>query len=222
MFIKRIIKSIVSPIVTRYQSWKHAKPVSFSYKNCSVNVLPGVYSPKIHYSTSLFMDYLEAIDLTHQTVLELGCGSGIISVFAASKGAIVTSSDINNTALNELTVHVRDENLNIIVVYSDLFENLHFHFDYILINPPIRAENPDYVDDKANKAGQDSQYYDQLFSQLKVRTLRETQILMILPDEAELFAIMRRAKLNHLKLKTLKVLNKGLNRAVVYRVMDNA
>ena len=141
-------------------------------------------------------------------------------MLAASKGALVTASDINPVALDELTVHARDENQNIIVVYSDLFENLHFHFDYILINPPYQNKRPQSIEDKSTFAGEDFEYFENLFSQLKVRTLRETAVLIVLPEEAELFSICRRAKLNHLKLKTLKIITQGLNKSIVYRVVE--
>ena len=221
MGFKDIIKSITQPFIGRFQNWKHRKPVLFTYQNLEVNVLPGVFSPVMNYSTSLFLDYIQTIDIEGKTVLELGCGSGIISVLAESKGAIVTSSDVNEIALKEFTERVREDNLNIIVVYSDLFENLHFHFDYIFINPPFICKQPEFVNDQNTKAGENFEYFDRLFTQLKVRTLRDTEVLMILPDEAELFSINRRAKMHHLKLKTKKVITSGLNRGVVYRVVEH-
>ncbi len=222
MNFKNIIKAITNPFVSKYQAWVHQSLVIYSYNGNEVNVLPGVFSPKIHSTTPAFLNYIETLDLNQKTVLELGCGSGIISVIAASKGGIVTSSDINEVALKELTVHVRDENLNIIVVYSNLFENLHFHFDYILINPPTIPKAPKSISDTAIYAGVDFEYFDRLFSQLKIRTLRETVVLISLPEKAELFSICRRAKFHHLKLETTKVIHKGLDRVVVYRVVEVA
>lgn len=221
MNFKEIIKSITRPFVQTYQNWKHEKAVVYTFKELKVNIVPGVFSPVIHYSTEIFLNYITTLDLSHKTVLELGCGSGIISVLSESKGGIVTASDINEIALTELTARVRDENLNVIVVYSDLFENLHFHFDYIFINPPYLCKQPTSINEKSTMAGENFEYFESLFSQLKVRTLRETEILMILPDEAELFAVNRRAKRHHLKLETKKVLNSGLNRAVVYRIVEH-
>ena len=145
----------------------------------------------------------------------------LLSVYSESKGAIVTASDINEIALKEFTERVREDHLNIIVVYSDLFENLHFHFDYIFINPPILCKNPQTVIDQNNMAGENFEYFDRLFTQLKIRTLRDTEVLMVLPDEAELFAIDRRAKMHHLKLQTKKVLHSELHRGVVYRVVEH-
>jgi release factor glutamine methyltransferase len=220
MALKGILKSIIAPLKLKFQKWKHLKSQVFAYKDLEVNILPGVFSPLMYSSTKAFLDFIDVLDLDQKTVLELGCGSGIISMLAADKGALVTASDINPIALDELTVHSRDENKNIIVVYSDLFENLHFHFDYILINPPFQNKKPLSVEDKSVCAGQNFEYFECLFSQLKVRTLRETEVLLILPEEVEIFSICRRAKLNHLKLKTVKILTKGLDKFVVYRVVE--
>lgn len=220
MGLTSILKSIWNPLKLKFQRWKHQKTCVYTYQDLSVNVLPGVFSPRMYPSTEAFLDYINELDLDQKTVLELGCGSGIISMLAASKGALVTASDINPVALDELTVHARDERQNIIVVYSDLFENLHFHFDYILINPPFQSKAPGSIEERAVDAGEDFEYFENLFSQLKVRTLRETQILIALPEEAEQFAICRRAKLHHLKLKTIKIMTKGMSKTTIYRVME--
>lgn len=220
MGLKGIFKSLWSPLKLKFQRWKHQKTCIYSYQDLNVNVLPGVFSPIMYPSTEAFLDYVDELDLDQKTVLELGCGSGILSMLAARKGALVTASDINPKALDELTVHVRDENRNIIVVYSDLFENLHFHFDYILINPPYQSKAPTCIEERAIYAGEDFEYFENLFSQLKVRTLRETMILLALPEEAEQFAICRRAKLHHLKLKTMKIMTKGMNKTTIYRVVE--
>lgn len=220
MTIHSIVKSVIKPFVSRYQNWTHRKPVPYQYGDAEVNIVPGVFSPVMHYSTALFLEYIKELDVQNKTVLELGCGAGIISAFCASNGAMVTASDVNNTALKELSVQSRDKNWDIISVYSDLFENLQFHFDFILINPPIEPKRPLTLEEKGTMAGGNFEFFSNLFSQLKVRTLRDTQVLLFLPEEAELFSICRRAKENYLKLKTVKVIHSGLNCGKVYRIEE--
>ena len=166
-----------------------------------------------------FVTYLKSINLELKTVLELGCGTGLISAFCANKGALVTASDINDEALRELAVQSRNNHWNIISVYSDLFENLHFHFDYILINPPIKTEQTQSRLEFGNFAGIDFDYFQRLFSQLRARDLEKTEVLMFLPEETELFSINRKASEHYLKLKTVKVIRKGLGSGTVYRVV---
>jgi release factor glutamine methyltransferase len=218
--LKSVIKSILQPLLGSYNQWLHKNTVSFKYENIPVNILPGVYSPKKHFSTTMFLSYLSTVDVDGKTVLELGCGSGLISGYCASKGAMVTASDINDSALTELSVQARDNNWDVISVFSNLFENLHFHFDYILINPPIKSNPKSRKLDSGDFAGENFEYFDSLFQQLKVRTLRDTEVLIFLPEEAELFSICRRSKQHHLLLKTLKVVHQGLHSGTVYRIVN--
>jgi preprotein translocase subunit YajC len=68
-------------------------------------------------------------------------------------------------------------------------------------------------------SGADFEYFDRLFSQLRVRSISSTTVIMVLPEAAEIFAISRRAAKHHLKLKTLKVnMIKG-ERVVLYEVV---
>lgn len=71
-------------------------------------------------------------------ILDMGCGSGIISIVAASKEANVLSADINESALKNLELNATRLGLNsrIKTVKSDLFENVKGTFDYIYFNPP--------------------------------------------------------------------------------------
>ena len=97
---------------------------------------------------------------------------------------------------------------------------MHFHFDFILINPPYKQGVGIDMYEKSYYAGDNFEFFESLFAQLKVRTLRDTEVLLFLPEEAELFAICRRAKMHHLTLKTLKVLHSGNKSGKVYRVVN--
>jgi release factor glutamine methyltransferase len=78
-----------------------------------------------------------------ETVLEIGCGSGIVSIHCAKNGADVTCGDINpravsltkkNAALNDVELDVRDMD-----VYSsvfDLYDTIVFNLPYL----PVEEE----------------------------------------------------------------------------------
>lgn len=69
--------------------------------------------------------------------LELGCGSGLISIAAAKKGARVTASDINPVAVEFLVKNSEENKVEIEVIESDLFNDIPKQpFDIIAINPP--------------------------------------------------------------------------------------
>ncbi|MFP4045744.1 MAG: HemK2/MTQ2 family protein methyltransferase [Candidatus Aenigmatarchaeota archaeon] len=70
-------------------------------------------------------------------VLEIGCGSGLVSLTAARKAKKVKAVDINPEAV-ELTRENAELNRleNIETAESDLFENVEERFSLILFNPP--------------------------------------------------------------------------------------
>ncbi len=219
MNIRKLYHKISDPFFETYHRWFTNKPQVFRYKDLEVNVLEGVFSPLSSNTTLGLLNYIETVDLEQKTILELGCGTGIVSLICDSKNGIVTASDINEVALNELSVRAREENKTIIPVYSNLFENLHFHFDYIFINPPTIPENPTSVFERGYMCGNNFEFFNALFSQLRIRGMRDTMVVMVLPENAELFSITRKANHHHLKFKTLKVnIIKG-ERVVVYQVV---
>ncbi|MFO7991937.1 MAG: HemK2/MTQ2 family protein methyltransferase [Thermoplasmata archaeon] len=93
----------------------------------------GVYSPDD--DTYMLLDLVQVEP--DEDVLEIGCGSGIISLHCAEKGASVTASDIDPSAL-ELTME--NAELNGIelegILLSDLFENVVGTWEVIVFNPP--------------------------------------------------------------------------------------
>ncbi|WP_163111277.1 methyltransferase, partial [Acinetobacter baumannii] len=68
----------------------------------TIKIHPDVFPPQLTFSTKILLDFVNEMNLDNKTFLELGCGSGIISLLAAKKKALVTASDINQTALDYL------------------------------------------------------------------------------------------------------------------------
>ena len=72
-------------------------------------------------------------------ILDLCTGSGAIAISLAKyiQGSIVYASDISNDTLNITRKNAKDNNVNIIVIESNMFENIHEkNFDVIVSNPP--------------------------------------------------------------------------------------
>lgn len=97
-------------------------------------VFPNVFSPKYFFDPEYFA--LNVAIKKDEDFLDVGCGSGIMSVFAAKRGANVTASDINPWCLLNTAYNALYQDLRIKVVESDVFENITGSFDTIFSNPP--------------------------------------------------------------------------------------
>src|SRR5690606_6155378 len=100
--MRTVVKKIVEPLIQKLHKQWLKKPRRYVYKDISVWVEPGVFPPFLTLSTKILLDFIEPAGLENKTFLELGCGCGILSIVAAKKGALVTSSDINPIALDVL------------------------------------------------------------------------------------------------------------------------
>ena len=165
--IRQIIR-ILSPVLPAIYKLYVSKTRSFRYDGLRIVVHPGVFYPGFIGSTKHFLDYLQQKDLAGKRFLELGSGSGIISLLAARKGALVTSSDINPLAVENTRENAVKNDLEVTAVQSDLFKNIPGKdFDYIVINPPYYAVEPKNFKEMAWFCGKEFEYFENLFPQLK-------------------------------------------------------
>lgn len=93
---------------------------------------PGVYPPSE--DTLLLLECLE--DVEGRSVLEMGCGTGIIALHCASAGAEVTAVDVNPRAVACARANAERNGMSVKVLLSDLFQEVQGRFEVILFNPP--------------------------------------------------------------------------------------
>lgn len=73
----------------------------------------------------------------HGNVLDMGCGSGILSFEAAKYAKKVTGVDINKNAVIHCYIKKKANKVNNATFFeSNLFENIHEKYDLIIFNPP--------------------------------------------------------------------------------------
>jgi release factor glutamine methyltransferase len=130
-----------SEIVYEYLTANERLPAvyTFTFKELTFVGLNTVFSPVIFEDTFFFCENVPV--KAGDEVLEIGCGTGMIAVCLALKGARVIATDINpdaliNTKVNSILNHVEQQ---VNVFLSDVFASISssIKFDVIFWNTPF-------------------------------------------------------------------------------------
>ncbi len=132
----------------------------------NLTVPPTVFHPSLFFSSKFLSSHLRSLDLAGARVLDLGCGSGLLSIVAASLGASVTAVDINERAVEASRINAGRNGLTdrITVSQSNLFDGISGRelFNLIVVNPPFHVGLPRNVAEMAWKGGDDREYFHRL------------------------------------------------------------
>ena len=190
-WFKRGISFFLMPLAR----WYLMKERNYHYQGFSISVLAGVFHPGLFSSTKIILDFLRHQQLKNSTLLELGCGTGLISIVAEKAGADVTASDLSLAAIKNASHNIRENGANIKLIHSDLFENIgKCKFDWIIINPPYYAKSVVKEEELAWHCGKDFQYFHQLFYSLPDFMHSKTRVIMVLTLGCELDKIFKIAE----------------------------
>lgn len=103
------------------------------FNNISLCLDDQVYEPAE--DTELLLDLIKV--KRGEKVIEIGSGTGILSVFAAKNGAKVIAVDINPFAADSTLCSARLNNVDVDVINGDMFSFLRKEkFDAAIFNPP--------------------------------------------------------------------------------------
>jgi release factor glutamine methyltransferase len=123
--------------------------MKYFYKNIVLEVPESVYFPEE--DSELLASVIEKSDFSAKRVLEMGCGSGLLSILAAKQGSAVTAVDANPVAVDATKGNAARNDVPIHVFESDLFQKVDGVFDAIIFNPPYL---PSEDDDRTYAGGQ--------------------------------------------------------------------
>lgn len=183
---KRIISKVLVPVTKAYlQKHRSAKLLGMI-----LDVPPGVFHPTLYFSTKSMCRFLGSVDLKGKKLIEIGCGSGAVSIYAAKREAVVFSCDINPLAVSTTQFNAHKNDVNMTVFTSDLFERISEEgFDMIINNPPFYPKDPITVEENAWYAGKDHDYFKRFFFQSKKKLKNGGIIYMVLSSDCDLPAI---------------------------------
>ena len=204
---KRILDLVYKPFV----EWYTTRETAYKYQDLTLKIKPGVFHPRFFCSTGYMLEFLEFINFSRKKVLEIGSGSGLISIVAAKEGANVTAIDICPYAVENTAENV-NRNLDkflknsgsVSVIQSDLFENVPSGvFDVLIVNPPFYQGEVNKVGEHAWYAGKDFEYFQKLFSKCRNHMDMESEMYMVLSEDCNFDKINEIALDNSFKLKAV-------------------
>jgi release factor glutamine methyltransferase len=199
------------------------RSVGYKGHGFSLTIFPGVFHPGYFHSTDCMIAYLKGQDVEGLKVLELGCGSGLISMWLQQRVAVVTASDISHTVLDALAFNLKANDIELEAVESDLFNGLRGRsFDRIVINPPYYPKRPRQEAEYAWFCGEDYDYFRRLFSELPHHLQAGCRIWMVLSEYCNLSLIGQLAQQNGLALQKVFSKRKHWEYQHVYEIITPA
>jgi release factor glutamine methyltransferase len=192
--LRKIVKKL-HPILLVFYKVYSTLTHSYSFNGIKIKVPSGVFNPKLSFSTKYMFDFLSTVNLKNQMFLEIGAGSGVISLLASKLGANVTATDINPEAIETTKGNAVLNNLQIKVLRSDLFESIDaLAYDIIVLNPPYYPKTPKNNLEKAWYCGNNFDFFHRFFKKLNIYIHIETKVFMVLSEDCDLSEISRIAQ----------------------------
>jgi len=215
-FIKRISFRILYPVSKYYLS----KERTYKYEEISIKVMPGVFHPGLFFSTKILLKYLRDKNLKGNTLLELGAGTGLISVFCAKNEAIVSATDINSKAIQNIKDNSSNNSVSINIIQSNLFDKIpEQKFDWIIINPPYYPKDPQNEYEQAWFCGSNFQFFIKLFDQLGIYSGKSSNIILILSEDCDIRRILKIAENKSFTFDVIKRKRKWGEWNYLYRIV---
>lgn len=207
--LEQLQKKFSSAFLKPYLTWYLKKERTTSINGFDLIIKPGVFHPKYFFSSLYLFDFVFHLHLTKKQFLEIGCGSGLISLLSFRKNAEVTACDINPAAVDCTRINF-DKNFKTIsdqfqVFESNLFDQIpEKKYDVIVINPPYFFKEVKTQDEFAWNCGKNGEFFFKLFSQIHDFAHSSTEIYMILADNCEINKIKSIAKEYNFELELLE------------------
>ncbi|KAA3611209.1 MAG: methyltransferase domain-containing protein [Calditrichaeota bacterium] len=217
--LRVLIRKLISPILKWLYIKYTSKQRSYTYKDMSIEIFPGVFPPRFFHTTHFILEYLQKQDIGSKSFLEIGAGSGLVSIYAAKQKAKVTATDISEIAIQNVKENAKSLDLKITVTKSDLFKKIRKKkFEWIVINPPFYPNNPKNDPEHAWYCGENYEYFHNLFEQIGNYMNEKSHIIMVLTDTAPIKQIIYIAGKNDFIMGVERIKKHLLERSFIFTI----
>ena len=218
--MRKLLRKLLSRFYRFYALRIIAKDSEFRYGGILVTVPKGIFHPGLFFSTSFLIAELQRISLHGKIFLDLGCGSGLIAIWASKNGANATAIDINPKAVETTKANAQQNHENIEVVQSDLFSALtNRKFDVVAINPPYYRQRHKNDAELAWFAGENLEYFEKLFIQLNEHTHVHSLVLIVVSEDVQWNEIVAIAHRHQISFSLLREKTIWLEKNYLYKIV---
>ena len=203
------------PLVIKYLS----RTRTYTYKGIRLEIPPEVFHPGLFFSTKLLLRYLAKENLSKKSFLELGAGSGLLSIYAAQRGALATATDINPVAMDCIHTNAHDNGADIVTIRSDVFDDIpKQRFDFMVINPPYYKKKPASFAEYAWYCGENGEYFQKFFGELDNYLHEHSVAIMVLCDGCDLEMIKNMARKNSFALSCVQTQSTIIEKNFIFKI----
>ncbi len=152
--------------------------MKYFYRDLTLEVPDSCYYPRE--DSELLAEAVEGRQLKNKKCLDMGCGSGLLSIIMAKQGAAVTAADINPEAVAATRRNAAANGADVFAVYSDLFANVAEKFDLVAFNPPYLPGDEREKKDLTYYGGKDGRETTRKFLEQARKFLRRNGRILLL------------------------------------------
>ncbi len=190
---------------------KSQTPYTVIYGGLELVVFPNVYAPEFFDDSLWYAKQLKEI-VGNKSLLEIGTGTGVISIFCAKNGAKIVATDINPDAVKNAQANAKKHNLPVSIREGNLYEPLSAEekFDFIFWAHPFNSW--DMPVDMLLASGIDPRYEGLrgYIAGAKNHLTQNGKLLLGTGDSADLKLIESIGKENGYTLKLLREIDQPL------------
>jgi len=213
--VRYIVSKTYKPLLVKYLSTTRG----YTFRGIVLDIPPPVFHPGFFFSTKMLIRHLDQQAIEGKRFLELGAGSGLISIYAAIRAAQVVATDISATAISCVIDNAERNEVAIEVIKSDLFKNIpRCRFDIVVINPPYYKKAISREADLPWHCGENGEYFQNLFMDLRNYVHDTTDVWMVLCEGCDIEMIKGLAAKNHFSMECVQTKKTLLEDNYIFKI----